>query len=580
MLVGDDEVRAAGQNAQSTIGAQVLRWPQPSLYPPRNFGQVRVQQSGVLDNVAYLVDYLLARNEGPVLCVCSSKAETRGLAAAVAARLGPVSALTPGLGRIVSRVQSRRPFLRSLSEDVQCGVAYHNAGVPGDVRELIEAGVRDSEIRVVTATTTLAEGVDLPFRFTVLVDWLVWSDGHQKPMDPLLFRNIAGRSGRAGVYTEGDTYIFDNVVGAYEYTNTQVRRRFQTEVFASDSLPPLRSTLTEEGDGLSRAGEAILASQLLAAIPESGAVDDLSSVFADRSYAGATGSASALLQRLRHIESDITDRELGALATAASPLQLTDFGRAGNLTGMSPGACRRVVAVVPGIMGLNGVGALGATLVRDLADIPEQTNAALRKRLLGGSSRYLVASEDLEPVLNGWVSGAGEEELFLELGYVARSSRRPKAREWLELGTVSHTWHEEFDKFLEFLEGCVIGFLPWVLTACAILQPFSSPASGAAVEWELLSGMFETGTDSEWAVRAVRAGAPGSRMSIAKVGRSWPADMEFPEGRRLRGVMREQRVERVSGVFRAVRSSLSGERKGEELGAELEQLQAWVVDRL
>ena len=68
-------------------------------------------------------------------------------------------------------------------------------------------------LKVVAATTTLAEGVDLPFRVTILADWLTFDGDKSRPMESLLFKNIAGRCGRAGQFTEGDTIIFDNPVG-------------------------------------------------------------------------------------------------------------------------------------------------------------------------------------------------------------------------------------------------------------------------------------------------------------------------------------------------------------------------------
>ncbi|MFO8076745.1 MAG: hypothetical protein R6T85_11580, partial [Egibacteraceae bacterium] len=36
------------------------------------------------------------------------------------------------------------------------------------------------------ATTTLAEGIDLPFRNTIIADWLVCRGSAERPMPPLL----------------------------------------------------------------------------------------------------------------------------------------------------------------------------------------------------------------------------------------------------------------------------------------------------------------------------------------------------------------------------------------------------------
>src|SRR5439155_12137594 len=98
------------------------------------------------------------------------------------------------------------------------------------------------ELVAVAATTTLAEGVDLPFRCTILVDWLTWQGTEQRPIPSLLFRNVAGRCGRAGVFTEGDTIIFDNPLGDVKYTYPPLRRaRLQDDLFLTEEPEELTS---------------------------------------------------------------------------------------------------------------------------------------------------------------------------------------------------------------------------------------------------------------------------------------------------------------------------------------------------
>ena len=60
---------------------------------------------------------------------------------------------------------------------------------------------------MVAATTTLAEGVDLPFRVTVIADWLLWTDlaPDPRPISAALFANIAGRAGRGWFVHQTET---------------------------------------------------------------------------------------------------------------------------------------------------------------------------------------------------------------------------------------------------------------------------------------------------------------------------------------------------------------------------------------
>src|SRR6266478_3255652 len=74
------------------------------------------------------------------------------------------------------------------------------------------------------------------------------------------------------------------------------------------------------------------------------------------------------------VELDSTD---GALAMAASPLRLTQFGQAANATGFSPQSCRRIAAFlqakrVVGDGDLTALAALASDLLRALGTLPEQ----------------------------------------------------------------------------------------------------------------------------------------------------------------------------------------------------------------
>jgi len=93
-----------------------------------------------------------------------------------------------------------------LGEDcdlVRClrhGVAYHHSGLSHETRWLIEELIRDSQVKIVCGTTTLAQGMNFPIT-TVIIETL--NKGRSSKLSFEEFWNIAGRAGRTLVDTLG-----------------------------------------------------------------------------------------------------------------------------------------------------------------------------------------------------------------------------------------------------------------------------------------------------------------------------------------------------------------------------------------
>jgi hypothetical protein len=86
-----------------------------------------------------------------------------------------------------------------LARTLRAGVAFHHAGLPPEVRSLVEVLLDRGCIRVVAGTSTLAQGVDFPLS-SVVIETLKVPQGIGNPNRPLRyseFWNIAGRAGRA-----------------------------------------------------------------------------------------------------------------------------------------------------------------------------------------------------------------------------------------------------------------------------------------------------------------------------------------------------------------------------------------------
>jgi hypothetical protein len=89
------------------------------------------------------------------------------------------------------------------------GIAVHYGELPHIARKIVEEGVRSRAIRLILATSTLAEGVNLPIK-TIYVPKLSTRNG---PLEIGLFLNVIGRAGRPFFHSEGQIVIASYEMG-------------------------------------------------------------------------------------------------------------------------------------------------------------------------------------------------------------------------------------------------------------------------------------------------------------------------------------------------------------------------------
>jgi helicase len=99
-----------------------------------------------------------------------------------------------------------------LSKLVRYGVVCHHGDLPQDIREIIEDAIRNSDVRLVICTNTLAEGVNLPIKVIVIHSTKRYNPKRQR-WQTIKYRdlkNLVGRAGRAGKETKGLVIVIDS----------------------------------------------------------------------------------------------------------------------------------------------------------------------------------------------------------------------------------------------------------------------------------------------------------------------------------------------------------------------------------
>lgn len=121
-----------------------------------------------------------------------------------------------------------------LYECLRYGVAYHHSGLSSLVKETIEKLVRNNFIKILFATTTLAQGMNFPIN-TVIFDAVKFRGSHARDISNAEFWNIAGRAGRA--YKDKEGYVIISASG------TQKNLREITKNYIKCDLEGITSSL-------------------------------------------------------------------------------------------------------------------------------------------------------------------------------------------------------------------------------------------------------------------------------------------------------------------------------------------------
>lgn len=129
--------------------------------------------------------------------------------------------------RIVDEYLAENPYLYNNKhlEYVLCGVASHHAGLLPGWKVLVEKLFQKGLIKVVFATETLAAGINMPARSTVISAVSKRTDSGHRMLTPSEFLQMSGRAGRRGM----DEIGYVTIVGTAFQTPEEVAELVTSE---------------------------------------------------------------------------------------------------------------------------------------------------------------------------------------------------------------------------------------------------------------------------------------------------------------------------------------------------------------
>lgn len=131
-----------------------------------------------------------------------------------------------------------------LSKTVRYGIAFHHAGLTVEEREIIESYFKQGNLLVIVCTSTLSSGINFPAR-RVIIRTPVFNG---RPVDIMSYKQMAGRAGRKGIDTCGESILM--------CANPNEKKIAET--LLNSNLPELSTAVNASNDLVSSIKRALL----------------------------------------------------------------------------------------------------------------------------------------------------------------------------------------------------------------------------------------------------------------------------------------------------------------------------------
>ena len=158
---------------------------------------------------------------------------------------------------------------------------------------------------------------------------------------------------------------------------------------------------------------------------------------------------------------------------------------------------------------------IAVTLLKDLAQVPEQDNRDLRRAVDSDKNRPIVRLEEMEFVLDHWLRGTSIENIFAELPRNQKSTRRPALEFWIRGVPENSTWNDQFATFWDYVNNCLVFFLPWVLRAA---KNFAELDNQLERPWNDWARFVELGLDNTVGADILEDNIASDRETAREIG--------------------------------------------------------------
>jgi hypothetical protein len=194
------------------------------------------QARGAKYRIAAATARILSKREGSSCILLSDSPSTAWDIAELLSKELPSQEDTTGRVGLVRRFLETEfsPDFR-LCELLTKGIAVHHGGLSPEARFLVEWLTEEGDIRILVATTTLAQGVNFPVSSVVLATHFLYHPfSGKQPMSPAAFQNLAGRAGR----------LFQDTLGIVAFASIDEHAE-EIQAFVARQVENLASALEE-----------------------------------------------------------------------------------------------------------------------------------------------------------------------------------------------------------------------------------------------------------------------------------------------------------------------------------------------